>query len=154
VKRVRGAAWADPARVDDLIQRITVTPERDFVGLLRMADFDLARDLRLHDWSRVDMSDCDLDSCDFTGARLIGCRFDRAKISGARFDRAEVDRAQLRRAADWAEHERCWRRVRAPTRGDHLPDLAVFSDAPFAPELVALPAGEFVIGVDGRGKSE
>jgi formylglycine-generating enzyme required for sulfatase activity len=28
----------------------------------------------------------------------------------------------------------------------HLPDLAFFSDAPFAPELVVMPAGEFMMG--------
>ena len=28
----------------------------------------------------------------------------------------------------------------------HLPDLAVFRDAPFAPELVVIPAGEFMMG--------
>jgi formylglycine-generating enzyme required for sulfatase activity len=34
-----------------------------------------------------------------------------------------------------------------PPGGDrHLPDLAVFRDAPFAPEMVVVPAGEFVMG--------
>jgi formylglycine-generating enzyme required for sulfatase activity len=33
------------------------------------------------------------------------------------------------------------------TGGDgHLPDFALFSDAPFAPELVVIPAGEFLMG--------
>jgi hypothetical protein len=136
----------DAAHIDELIQKIIETPERDFVKLLRMAEFDLAKDLRLHDWSGIDMSGCDLAGCDFTGARFIGCRFDRAKIAGARFDQAEVDRAQLRRAADWTKHGRGWRRNPTPALSDHLPDLAVFSDAPFAPELVVMPAGEFMMG--------
>ena len=29
---------------------------------------------------------------------------------------------------------------------EHLPDLARFSDTPFAPELVVIPAGEFLMG--------
>ncbi|MBK8174672.1 MAG: SUMF1/EgtB/PvdO family nonheme iron enzyme [Rhodospirillales bacterium] len=111
------------------------------------------------DGSGIDFSDCDLSGFDFTGANLTGCTFERARIAGTIFDQAQVDRRTLRRAADWPEHLQRWRLPeRQQPSGAHLPDLAIFGDAPWCPELVMLPAGEFLMGSpageEGRYDSE
>ncbi|MEM1345709.1 MAG: SUMF1/EgtB/PvdO family nonheme iron enzyme, partial [Pseudomonadota bacterium] len=118
----------------------------DTMALFRAAGFDLGRDLRFADWSGVRFDGCDLPGCDFTGARLTGCSFAGARIAGARFDRAEVRREQLRAATDWKAHVADWRRPERIERTGHLPPQAVFSDAPFAPEMVVIPAGHFTMG--------
>ncbi|MCP5365524.1 MAG: SUMF1/EgtB/PvdO family nonheme iron enzyme [Hyphomicrobiales bacterium] len=118
----------------------------NFVELLRIAELDPTRDLRFADWSDVEFSDCDLTGFDFSGANLRGCLFEGAQIAQARFDAAQIDRRSLLRAKDWHEHVRSWTYLPKPPTGRHLPDLAVFSDAPFAPEMVVLPAGEFLMG--------
>jgi formylglycine-generating enzyme required for sulfatase activity len=59
---------------------------------------------------------------------------------------ATVDRALLRKACDWDAHLRGWRRRDHLPSGRHLRDLAVFSDAPFAPERAIIPTGEFLMG--------
>jgi formylglycine-generating enzyme required for sulfatase activity len=156
-----------------LERRVRGSADEDFVTLVKLAELDPARDLRFGDFSGVDFSGCHLSGCDFTGANLTGCNFDGAYIGGtqnlleggaaddfwfARFDRAQVRREQLRRAGDWNRHFYFWRLL-GPAGGDqHLPDLAVFSDSPFAPELVVVPAGEFMMGSpedeEGRSDSE
>lgn len=137
----------DSRQIDRLIQKVVDFPDRNFVSLSRVAELDPARDLRFHDWSGVDFSGCDLSGYDFTGADLRGCCFDGAWVAGAIFDRANVDRDSLRSASDWPDHLGRWKRSGSPSRRDrNLPDFAVFSDAPFAPELVALNAGTFRMG--------
>jgi len=97
------------------------------------------------------------------------------RIAGARFDQAELGivehiatpwrrenpnapgvvskLANLREAADWDEFVRGWRRAEdAPTSDAHLPVGAIFQDAPFAPEMVVLPAGTFIMG-SGDGET-
>lgn len=99
------------------------------------------------DWSGIDFSDCDLNGFDFTGANLTGCTFRRARIAGATFDQAQVERRALLRAIDWPAHLQHWHLPeRRQPCGAHLPDLAIFGDAPWCPELVVLPAGEFFMG--------
>ncbi len=139
------------ARARTVEQRVasveSAPPNASFVELFRdHAGLDPARHLRFFDWSGVDFSGCDLRGFDFTGANLAGCCFDRALIAGSRFDAAQVERASLRQAKDWRKYARAWAPLAAPPRGRHLPDLAVFSDAPFAPEMVAVPAGTFLMG--------
>lgn len=118
----------------------------DFSELIKIAGLDPARDLRFFDWSGVDFSGADLSGYDFTGAILLDCRFEGAHIAGACFDAARLDRTELRQAADWESYVSSWPPPSSPPSGRHLPDLAVFSDAPFAPEMVVIPAGAFLMG--------
>ena len=61
-------------------------------------------------------------------------------------------RADLRRATDWEIYTARWQRASILPRDDHLPIGAVFQDAPFAPEMVVVPAGDFCMGSpDGSG---
>ncbi len=153
---------ADPASDRDAIQAlitaVIAAPADDFVRLLAIAQLDPGRDLRFCDWSEIDFAGCDLRGCDFTGANLMGCRFAGARIAGARFEAAQVDRAALRRAKDWAEYLRTWTAPATPPGSRHLPDLATFSDAPWCPELVVIPAGSFLMGSpeeeEGRFENE
>ncbi len=139
----------------------------DFAKLIKIAGLDPKQHLRFADWSGVDFSGCDLRGFDFTAARLNGCRFDGARIAGAgfdsarfdgvrfdgaRFDQAEIDGANLRAVKDWAAYRQNWVKAPQPVRSHHLPPGAVFQDAPFAPEMVAVPPGRFWMGSkDGKG---
>jgi formylglycine-generating enzyme required for sulfatase activity len=129
----------------------------------RHGAFDKARHLRYADWAGVDFAGSNLDGCDFTGALLIGCNFEDARIKGARFDGARIDiirpyakidskRTNLRAAKDWDAYAKGWKRAAEPPPDDHLPVGAIFQDAPFAPEMVVVPSGEFWMGPpDGSG---
>jgi formylglycine-generating enzyme required for sulfatase activity len=137
----------------------------NFADLIRIAGLDPKKHLRFADWSGVDFSRCDLRGFDFTGARLIACNFLAARIEGARFDQALIDevrpgakldpnRTYLRRAKDWDRFADGWNKPekRPP---EHLPAGAVFQDAPFAPEMVVVPPGRFMMGSeDGEGGEE
>lgn len=133
-----------------LIEAVGRAKTDDFVALLKVAALDPGRDLRFCDWSEVDFSGCDLRRFDFTGANLMGCRFQGARIVGARFEAAQVDRTALRVAADWEDYVRTWQAPPKTVGSRHLPDLAVFADAPFAPEMVVIPAGTFLMGSAGE----
>jgi formylglycine-generating enzyme required for sulfatase activity len=154
-------AIADIDRADDSLP---------FSKLVEIASrhgvFDKVRHLRYADWSGVDFAGSNLAGCDFTGALLVGCNFEGAEIKGARFDGARIDiarpyakidanRTNLRAAKDWDAYAKGWRRAADPPPDDHLPVGAVFQDAPFAPEMVVVPAGEFWMGSpDGSGGDE
>ena len=129
-----------------LSKRVKEAPGAAFSELLRLAELDPLKHLRFADWSGVDFGGDDLQGFDFTGADLKGCRFDGAQIAGARFDLAEVDRTALMKAADWSLHLSSWRSPDHAVANFAPPDLAVFSDAPFAPEMVVIPTGRFQMG--------
>jgi formylglycine-generating enzyme required for sulfatase activity len=146
-----------------LEREVTESQEEDFVKLLKIARLDPSLHLRFGNFAGMDFASCDLTGCDFTGANMIGCRFDDAKIADARFDRAQIRREWLRRRVilvpkpffhqsvesredPWDEHVRRWVKAERPGGDQHLLDLAVFSDAPFAPEMVVMPSGEFIMG--------
>jgi formylglycine-generating enzyme required for sulfatase activity len=135
-----GAGWLERA------QRVANAKTDDFAELIRLAGLDPGKHLRFADWSDVNLAGCDLRGFDFTGARLNGCRFDGARIDGARFDQAEIADTNLPAARDWKAHVKNWRRAPTVTSDDHLPVGAVFQDAPFGPEMVAVPAGKFMMG--------
>ena len=48
-------------------------------------------------------------------------------------------------AEDWDEYARNWVRSEKPAP-EHLQPGSVFQDAPFAPEMVAIPPGRFMMG--------
>jgi formylglycine-generating enzyme required for sulfatase activity len=120
----------------------------DFRELLRIGHLDPARHLRFADWSGISFRNCDLRGCDFTGARLHNCDFTDALIDGARFDQAEIRDANLKAARDWKAHVRHWTRpLKAALNTDRsLPLFEPFQDAPFAPVMVVVPAGSFLMG--------
>jgi formylglycine-generating enzyme required for sulfatase activity len=140
----------------------------DFKRLLARAGIDPQTDLRNENWSGVSFAGLDIKDYDLSGALLQGCNFSGASLVGtsgfARFDQAELGRvvhrlgrnphlsaeltplANLREAADWDEYVKLWRK--SPTRqsDDHLAVGSIFQDAPYAPELVVVPAGAFIMG--------
>lgn len=157
VNSASDAGWCRD-QTDELVRLIAEAATDDFAVLALIAALDPTYDFRFFDWSGVDFSGCDVRGFDFTGANLTGCRFKGTQILGVRFDQAQLDRVTLRQAQDWTRFERSWTRAEQPPNGHHLPELAVFSDAPFAPELVVIPAGEFLMGSpesdEDRTKSE
>ena len=138
----------------EAMQKVLAADTEDFIELLRLTGLDPQRHLRLSDWSGIDFSGADLRGFDFTAANLVGCSFDGALIEGARFDEAEIDRAgyerekrtNLRRAKDWETFVATWKRADTLPPDSHLSVSTVFQDAPFAPEMVVVPAGWFVMG--------
>ena len=124
----------------------------DFTALVGSAGLDPRRDLRFFDFAGANFDRQALRGYDFTGCDLGGATFAGAEIEGAIFDCATFDPAALVRAADYLAFLRTdlarkpAKRHRAnPSR---LRDLAVFREAPFAPEMVVIPAGEFMMGSD------
>lgn len=145
--------------IRERMRAVAGSPSEDFRELLRLGDLDPAKDLRFQDWSGVSFQGADLDGCDFTGARLLSCDFRNASIAGARFDAAELGRvgfepgrraslhiASLRMAADWRAHAARWKKAPSSTGDGHLRIGSIFQDAPFAPEMVVVPVGRFLMG--------
>ena len=152
------------SELDARKRRIDEAETDDFAELIRIAGLDPTRHLRFADWSGVNFSGSDLRGFDFTGAKLIGCNFKEAQIEGARFDQALIDEARpaakldpvrtdLRQACDWEVLARNWKRAKKPQAGAVAARL-VFQDAPFAPEMVVVPPGRFMMGSkDNEGKA-
>jgi formylglycine-generating enzyme required for sulfatase activity len=158
--------WAERAR------RVIEAETQDFNELIKLSGLDPKRHLRFADWSAVSFRNCDLRGFDMTAARLLGCDFSGSLIDGARLDQAEIDqvasadvqaeawgstwgtawgkdpvlRTNLRAAADWDAYVASWQPPKRLASDDHLPVGAVFQDAPFAPELVVIPPGWFMMG--------
>jgi formylglycine-generating enzyme required for sulfatase activity len=138
------------------IQAVVEAPTEDFLALLKFGGVDPRKDLRYHDWSDISFAGADLRNMDFTGARLLNCDFTDALIAGARFERATIDRVgldnsprtDLRKAKDWEVCAKNWKKSSIRPSDGHLPDGVVFQDAPFSPEMVVIPAGEFLMGSD------
>jgi len=127
-------------------QAVIGAPTNNFAELFKIAGLDESVHLRNTDLSHLSFSGCDLRGFDFSGARLHECNFRNALIDGARFDQAEINGANLTAAKDWDAHVRSWRRKVQPSNDAYLPEGAAFLDAPFAPELVVIPSGRFLMG--------
>jgi formylglycine-generating enzyme required for sulfatase activity len=136
------------------IQAVAEAPTEEFRALLKIGGLDPRKDLRYHDWSDISFAGADLRNMDFTGARLLNCDFADALIAGARFERTMTGRAglasrtptDLRKAKDWEAYARGWKKPSIRPADGHLPKGAVFQDAPLGPEMVVIPAGEFLMG--------
>lgn len=118
----------------------------DFCAAVSIAQFDPKSDLKYGDWSNIDFSGLDIRGYDFTGSIFSGCRFADSLISTTNFQVALIRREQLSEARDWTEYTAHWNGLGKAPGGRHLYDFSVFSDAPFAPELVLLPKGSFQMG--------
>jgi len=140
-----------------LLDRIRAVKEaddaEDFVALIALAGLDpMGGALRYSNWSDISFDGCDLRGFDFTGSRMSGCSFKGAQIEGARFEAADMLGANLRMAKDWREWKISWTPQNKPLTYRHLRTGSVFQDAPFAPVMVVVPAGEFYMGSpDGSG---
>lgn len=132
--------------VEDIDLQIVKVADGDFLGMAAAADLDLARDFRFTNWSGLDLSGVDLGRTDFTGANLSGCRFDGARIADARFDKAIVDKMELMKAADWTAYLDAWKPPSWPVGDRHLRPGMLFLDNPWAPAMVVVPAGRFLMG--------
>ncbi len=134
--------------------RIAAANSGDFAKLIELSGIDPKQDLRYWNWSGLSFKGCDLRGFDFRAARLIGCDFTNALIEGACFEQTVMDVAgrdnfhiiqrQLSKSADFEkfvasrpEYGHC-----ESDRNFHRGD--VFQDAPSAPEMIVIPAGEFV----------
>jgi len=142
--------------IDEAMEAVRSSPTSVFSELVETGGLNRAKDLRFANWSGVDFTGDDLQGFDFTGANLKDCCFEGTLIDGARFDLAEVDRLALMKARDWEAHVRSWKP--APTKVTTFQPRSgtIFSHAPFAPEMVALPAGHFLMGSseDEKGRSD
>jgi formylglycine-generating enzyme required for sulfatase activity len=147
------------------MRAVAECPSEEFRALLNAGGIDPRSGLRNHDWSDLsfagedlrglDFSRCKLHGCDFTGARIAGARFDQARLGAVLHDPGRDPTlpamhsgiANLRNAADWTTYRDGWTRAPGPLLSDnHLSVGAIFQDAPFAPEMVVVPAGEFWMG--------
>jgi formylglycine-generating enzyme required for sulfatase activity len=120
----------DQATLRDVAQLLAAETE-DFNVLVRLAGLDPARDFRHTDMSGTSMAGADLRGFDFTGADFRNVKLDGARIDGACFKGADLSGTDLS-AARGIEAADC--------------SFAIFQDAPFAPEMVVLPAGSFLMG--------
>ena len=125
------------------VSRLPAAETDDFNTLVRLAGLDPGRDFRHTDMSGTSMVGADLRGFDFTGADFRNVDLDGARIDGACFKGADLSGTEFSKA-----------------RGLEAADcsFAVFQDAPFAPEMVLLPAGSFLMGSpeseEGRQESE
>jgi len=143
-------------------QRLLSSGAIDFASLVKLAGLDPARHMRFAEWSGVDFEGSVLAGFNFIGARLIGCSFKGAWIKGGCFEHALIDvvrpygtldskRTSLCDAEDWDAYVGDWLRApNPPPDDDHLRVGAVFQDAPFAPEMVVVPPGEFLMGTSAK----
>ena len=62
----------------------------------------------------------------------------------------------MTKAVDWGTYVAGWKRPERLVSDAHLPVGAVFQDAPFAPEMVVIPPGKFLMGSpeDERGRRD
>ncbi len=144
------------------LQRLAAMPVETFRAMVEAVGLTPERDLRFQNLSGCPLDGQDLSGFDFTGADLSGSTFARAtlagkivknrEIAGAVFDLADVSLAALSEAADfdaWLKGDlKRPANARRKVNPARLPDLARFREAPFAPEMVVIPAGEYWMGSD------
>jgi formylglycine-generating enzyme required for sulfatase activity len=123
------------------IARMLAAETSDFNELVRQAGLDPAKDFRHADLAGSCMAGADLCGFDFSFSDFRNVDLTNASIAGARFGRADLAGTDL---------------TKARGLGDASLALAVIQDAPFAPQLVVIPAGSFVMGSpeDEEGRDE
>lgn len=144
-------AAGDDESFSELVERIS-----------RNGAFDKSKHLRYGDWSDIDFSGSNLNGFDFTGAKLVNCRFEMANTMRAVFERVVTDVAEphsmpnkFRTAIqpsimrDWDDEANVdWMFTVSLSRkaDDYFHIGSVFMDVWYSPEMVVVPAGEFLIG--------
>jgi formylglycine-generating enzyme required for sulfatase activity len=132
------------------IAAVLASPTDRLDHLVQATNLDPSTDLRYGDWRTFDLSGANLRGFNFLGADLTNARFDNAFIAGAIFDRAIYDLTSLRKAADFDEFMKQEIGRPAGSRPQlsdrRLKPFDVIRDAPACPELVVIPAGEFMMG--------
>lgn len=113
------------------IARVVAAETLNFNELVRLAGLDPATDFRHADLAGTSMPGADLRGFDFSFSDFRNVDLTDASIAGARFERADLAGTDLTKA----------RGVR-----DAALALAIIQDATFAPELVVIPAGNFLMG--------
>jgi formylglycine-generating enzyme required for sulfatase activity len=140
------------SELEEWIDAVELAQTDDCREIVGLAGFDPAKDLRFGDFTDCDFDGQDLGGFDFTGCDLRRSTFDGARIRAANLDCAMFDLRALQKAADYeAFLKRDLGRgpaTRYRVNGSRLRDLAVFREAPFAPEMVIIPAGQFMMGSD------
>src|SRR5262249_39518001 len=111
--------WAEMSR------RVVEAPTEDFASLVKIAGLDPQTELRFGDFAGVSFRGTDLRGFDLSGANLRGCDFVDANLVGACFQGARIDGARFPVGS-----------IESFLAG------AIFQDAPLAPEMVIVPAGE------------
>ena len=132
------------ATVADRLKRLDASRSDDFAGLAKDAGFNPARDFIGANLAglpfgaaKSDLRGFDLSEADLRGTRIRQALLDKSTlVHGAKLDEADR-RALLASGFDIAK-----RRKFPP------PDFSSFREAPFAPEMVVLPAGSFKMGSD------
>ncbi len=141
---------------DRRMQAIQDCGSDDLSMLAAAAGLDPAEAFRFADFAECTFDGDDLRHFDLTGCNLRGAAFTGAFIAGAVFDLADVSLAALREAADfdvWLKGDlKRLANARRKINPSRLPDLARFREAPWAPEMVVIPAGEFWMGSDDDDK--
>jgi formylglycine-generating enzyme required for sulfatase activity len=134
------------------IDRLAREPVSTFRALVDSVGLDPLQELRFHDFAGCPFDRQDLRRFDLTGCNLRNTTFKGALIQGAIFDLAAVGLGALKQAADfeaWLKADLARKpEARRKINPSRLPDLAEFREAPFAPEMVVIPAGEFLMGSD------
>lgn len=118
------------------IARLLAADTSDFNQLVKLAGLNPAMDFRHADLAGTCMAGADLSGFDFSFSDFRNVNLSGARIAGARFECADLAGTDLTTAVGLGEA--------------HL-DFAIIQDAPFAPELVVIPGGRFIMG-DNRHK--
>ena len=169
IRNVVEVATADKSNVMRLIEITGMNPATDF----RFENWSGVSFSGI-DLGRFDFTGARLDGCDFSGSSLISSGSMTAAPPGsttfARFDQAELGRVIHRPdrdpqlpvemtvlanpsvAQDWQEYLKVWCRAASRPKDNHLPTGAIFQDAPFAPQMVVVPAGEFELGLPDNSR--
>ena len=134
------------------VRQIEDDATSDFRRWVETSGMDPSQDFRFANFADCSMNGDDLRRFDLTGCKLRGASFRGAHIQGAIFDLAAVSLGALKQAEDfdaWLKDDLARKpEARRKFNPSRLPDLAEFREAPFAPEMVVIPAGEFGMGSD------
>ncbi len=124
-----------PDQVAMAINEILKDEHNDFLGLVAKSNLDPASDFRSADLSGSDLSRCDLSHFDFAEADLRACDLTKTRLpSGIAVE--QINGSVLNDT--WIGDQ--------PMRPEDLPNLGSFQEAEFAPEMVVIPAGRFLMG--------
>lgn len=137
---------------ETLVAAIEKEPSDKFVDLVAAAGKNPKVDLCFGDFSGCCFDEQNLRGFNFTGCNLRGATFLKAKINGAIFDGAHVSLSSLRGASDFSAF-RISQLVRKPASRfrpvlTRLNDFEAFRYTPFLPEMIVIPAGEYLMGAD------